>query len=289
MQGIYEGDFYYFGKESVTSFLGRIVKLGNLKSNDPRFDTMADDIWQHTEMNDDWDNDWIFTDSRLNLLYDEELFKSFLEQLFHPAVRDNNSKWQDYLNIINKILIHDNLQLMASESDYGRFQYVLTEVENTHLIINYGEKIKKEFNSEYIDSTVAFMIENIDSNPNVAIGRAKELMESCAKTILEELDPEFDEKLEFTPLLKKAMEALNLSANNQNKNSEAGKIAAKLLGNLGAVSQQMAELRNIFGTGHGKSKRFVQLPSRYARLTVGTSVTLVNFLWETYEDRKTSF
>lgn len=67
------------------------------------------------------------------------------------------------------------------------------------------------------------------------------------------------------------------------------KIASQLLGNLGAVPQKVAELRNAYGSGHGKSKRFVELLLRYARLAVGTSVAMVNFLWETYQDRKANF
>src|SRR5699024_1879070 len=133
------------------------------------------------------------------------------------------------------------------------------------------------------------MLENIDSNPNIAIGKAKELLESCAKSILEELEVEYDENIKFPSLLKIVMGELGLSANDQDKDTQAGEIASKLLGNLSAVPQRMAELRNAYGSGHGKSKRFIELPPRYARLAVGTSVTMVNFLWETYEDRKTNF
>lgn len=289
MDGIYKKEFYFYGTESEISFLERIVNLNKLPSYDPRFDNMIVDIWQHTENNDDWDLDWIFTDDRLNLKHNDQLFKEFLEQVFHPLVRDNNSDWRSYLDKINTILMHDNLQLIATRINSGRPQYTLMEVKNSQLIANYSEVIKEKFNSEYIDSQVSLMLENINSNPNIAIGKAKELLESCAKTILEELEVEYDEKLEFIPLLKKVFAELGLSVKDQNKDTQAGEIASKLLGNLGAVPQRMAELRNAYGSGHGKSKRFVELPPSYARLAVGTSVTMVNFLWETYEDRKTDF
>src|SRR5699024_3731292 len=289
MDGMYKKEFYFYGTESEISFLERIVDLNNLPSYDSRFDNMIGDIWQHTENNDDWDLDWVFTDDRLNLKHNNQLFKEFLEQVFHPMVRDSNSDWRSYLDKINTILMHDNLQLIATQLNSGRPQYTLMEVKNSQLIANYSEVIKEKFNSDYIDSQVSLMLENIDANPNIAIGQAKELLESCAKTILEELEVEYDDKLEFIPLLKKVFGELGLSAKNQNKDTQAGEIASKLLGNLGAVPQRMAELRNAYGSGHGKSKRFVELPPRYARLAVGTSVTMVNFLWETYEDRKTNF
>lgn len=289
MEGISKAEFYFYGTESETSFLERIVDLSQLPSTDSRFDNMIGDIWQHTENNDDWEIDWIFTDERLDLKHNDQLFKEFLEQIFHPMVRDNKSNWRNYLDKINTILVHDNLQLIATKSNSGRPQYTLMEVKNSQLITNYSEVIKEKFNSDYIDSQVSIMLENIDSNPNIAIGKAKELLESCAKTILEELEVEYDEKLEFIPLIKKVFAELGLSVKDQNKDTQAGEIASKLLGNLSAVPQRMAELRNAYGSGHGKSKRFVELPPRYARLAVGTSVTMVNFLWETYEDRKTNF
>jgi hypothetical protein len=45
-----------------------------------------------------------------------------------------------------------------------------------------------------------------------------------------------------------------------------------------------AELRNAYGTGHGRSGSTVSgLHPRHARLVVGASATLASFLYETYE------
>ncbi|EAG2299740.1 hypothetical protein B1N45_15185, partial [Listeria monocytogenes] len=160
---------------------------------------------------------------------------------------------------------------------------------DSKLITNYSEQIKVKFSSEYIDSQISIMLENIEKNPNIAIGKSKELLESCAKTILDELKVDYDKKMDFTPLLKKVMDELGLSSKTQDKDNSSGKIATKLLGNLGAIPQSMAELRNVFGDGHGKSKTFVSLPARYARLAVGTSTTIVYFIWETYQEKKSDF
>jgi hypothetical protein len=58
-----------------------------------------------------------------------------------------------------------------------------------------------------------------------------------------------------------------------------------LLGNLLQVASRMAELRNPYGSGHGKSASFKGLEPRHAKLAVGASITLVTFFWETYEKR----
>jgi len=59
-EGLYEGKFDYYGRLDETNFLNRLVNLNELPSEDSRFETMAQDIWQHTINNDDWDIDWVF-------------------------------------------------------------------------------------------------------------------------------------------------------------------------------------------------------------------------------------
>lgn len=113
--GLHEGKFNYCGRLDETSFLNRLVDLNELPSEDSRFETMAQDIWQHTINNDDWDIDWIFYDKRLNLLHNEDLFVKFVEQLFHPIVRDNDSNWKEYFDKINEVLEFEKLHLLATE------------------------------------------------------------------------------------------------------------------------------------------------------------------------------
>lgn len=129
------------------------------------------------------------------------------------------------------------------------------------------------------------MIENIEIDPSTAIGKSKELIESCAKTILNELGKPFKSNTEIIPLLKIVYTELGLDTGSQNKDNEVGKTSVKILGNLASVVQNMAELRNNFGTGHGKNNTFKNVPPRYAELAVGASVTLVRFIWETYKDK----
>ncbi|WP_423190365.1 abortive infection family protein [Alkalibacterium sp. f15] len=266
-----------------------MFELNELPTNDGRYKNMKEDIQQHTVNNNDWEPYWAFSDERLNIFGDTEVLTSFIEQIFHPYYRDDKSKWEEYLDKINKVLDHDNLKLSEQEKVSGRTVYKIIPTNNSKIITNYSEQIKIKFSTAYIDSQVSIMMDNIEKNPNIAIGKSKELLESCAKTILDELGADYDEKMDFSPLLKLVMKELGLSSNTQDKETPAGKIAVKILGNLGAIPQSMAELRNIFGDGHGKTKTFVSLPARYARLAVGTSTTIVYFLWETYQEKKSDF
>lgn len=287
--GMQSNSFLYFGRLSEISFLNRLVNLTKLPSHDSRYNNMQEDVIQHTINNYDWGEHWVFEDSRLNLLGDEELFNKFIEEMFHPIVLDEKSDWIKVFNNINEVLKNDNIQLMKSETFQGRQLYKLTSIVEDRLISSYTEEIKQKFSSVYIDSQVEIMLENIEENPHVAIGKSKELIESCCKTILDELKVKYNKNIEFTPLYKSVLKELGLSAQKQNKETQSGLISAKILGNLSGISQSMAELRNAFGSGHGKTKTFVSLPPRYARLAVGTATSVVYFLWETYQERTSSF
>ena len=56
-----------------------------------------------------------------------------------------------------------------------------------------------------------------------------------------------------------------------------------VLGNLRGVITKLAEIRNLYGNGHGKEASFTGLETRHAKLAVGCSITLGTFLWDTYE------
>ncbi len=55
------------GRLSEPDFLARIYDVENLSSTDGRFKNAYGDIWQHRINNDDWDADWVFSDSRFQL------------------------------------------------------------------------------------------------------------------------------------------------------------------------------------------------------------------------------
>lgn len=52
---------------------------------------------------------------------------------------------------------------------------------------------------------------------------------------------------------------------------------------MNQIAQNIAELRNQYGSGHGKSATFKGLQPRHANLAVLSSFTLVNFLWDSFQ------
>ncbi|MBU0478865.1 abortive infection family protein [bacterium] len=123
---------------------------------------------------------------------------------------------------------------------------------------------------------------SIDTDPSLAIGSAKELVESTLKTILTELGIRYNKNDYVPKLLKETQKVLDLAPADIDDAKKGVDVIKVLLSNLGQVAIKTAELRNLYGTGHGKEKR-KGLNSRHARLAVGAAITLCTFLLETFE------
>jgi anaerobic selenocysteine-containing dehydrogenase len=59
----------------------------------------------------------------------------------------------------------------------------------------------------------------------------------------------------------------------------------RLLSNLATITNGVAELRNSYGTGHGKNSKTKGLSPRHAKLAVGAASTLAIFLVETHHEQ----
>ena len=64
-------NLWYHGEENEPTFLNRVFDLKGLPPSpwESRYDNAYDDIYQHTVNNTDYTEDWIYTDSRINLLH----------------------------------------------------------------------------------------------------------------------------------------------------------------------------------------------------------------------------
>jgi Abortive infection C-terminus len=129
-------------------------------------------------------------------------------------------------------------------------------------------------------------IENqIDNDPDLAIGTSKELIETVCKTILVDRNVMVDKKWELMELVKRTREELKLVPDGIPESAKAADTIRKLLGQLAAITQSLAELRNAYGTGHGRDGRAKGLTPRHARLASGAACVLAKFLFETHQHR----
>lgn len=144
------------------------------------------------------------------------------------------------------------------------------------------ESAKNYFNSDYITLEINSMIELERSNPTNAIGKAKELIESCCITILEKIKVDRDKNWDLNKLVSETTNKLNLAPKEIKDTIPMSNTIKQILQSLRNIAGGMAELRNPYGSGHGKSASFKGLEDRHSRLAIGASATLVNFLWDSY-------
>lgn len=96
-----------------------------MPSSDRRIHTAAGDIHQHRINWRDWEDDWVFYDSRFNLLYapDDE-FLRFICETVHPVVRPDIDEARNLVAIYNKELAADGWSLVEAKQISGRPVYV---------------------------------------------------------------------------------------------------------------------------------------------------------------------
>lgn len=148
------------------------------------------------------------------------------------------------------------------------------------------EGLEARFTSEYMHQQIDALFSSRETNPTEAIGKSKELIESCCKTILEENGKGYDKNWTVTQLVKETMKCLGIETDDINANQPAGSTIKRILSSLGNIAGGIAELRNPYGTGHGKADSYKGLTARHAKLAVGSSATLVEYLWDAHEWRK---
>lgn len=145
-----------------------------------------------------------------------------------------------------------------------------------------AKSIKEAFSSEYINKQVDIMVQMQKEHPTEAIGKAKELIESCSKAILEVHNQPIDKDWDLTRLTREAMGVLKLLPKYVDSNDPAAETLKAMLAALSQIAHRTAELRNPYGSGHGKNPAFIGLEERHAKLVVGSALALVNFLWDSH-------
>lgn len=137
-----------------------------------------------------------------------------------------------------------------------------------------------------IQQQIKRMEQSIESDPALAIGTAKEMIETCCKTILAERGVPLPKKSpDISDLTKAVMRELRLVPEYVPEQARGADTIKRILGNLASIGGGIAELRNLYGTGHGQDGKATSLSPRHARLAVGSASTLVNFLFETHKEQ----
>lgn len=142
------------------------------------------------------------------------------------------------------------------------------------------------FDASYLLEQVKRIEKAVDTDPALAIGTAKELVETCCKTILSERGLKFSPSADIPTLTKATFKELKLVPEGIPEQARGSDVIKRILSNLGTIGNGLAELRGLYGTGHGKDGKTSGLTSRHAKLAVGAATTLAVFLFDTHTETK---
>jgi len=199
-------------------------------------------------------------------------------------------------DLVSKLLINlfkyyeafivNNDSLRRDDDFFEKCKTIAKNIQSKSGLANQIDRLNNEFNTDYMISQIQTMQSAIESNPIDAIGKAKELLESCLITILNNEKVEINKTWDLPRLSKETCKILKLTPDDISEEKKASDTVRRILGNLSSITTGIAELRNPYGSGHGKDVKYKGLSSRHARLAVGSAATAVHFIWETYQEQK---
>ena len=147
-----------------------------------------------------------------------------------------------------------------------------------------GLKERAEINdSTHLAEQIRRIEDSVENDPSLAVGTSKELVETCCKTILSDRNVEFSDSADVQDLTRSVLKELKLVPEEVPNAGKGAKVVKRILNNLGTIGFGIAELRGLFGTGHGKHGKPTGISPRHAKLAVGSATTLAVFLFETHE------
>lgn len=152
--------------------------------------------------------------------------------------------------------------------------------------LNLLKEHAKVLNANHLAEQIRRLEASVETDPSLAIGTAKELIETCCKTILAERGKPVSGTPDVSTLTKETLKELKLVPEGIHEAARGAEVIRRLLRNLGTIGNGLAELRGLYGTGHGKHGSATGLGTRHAKLAVGAASTLAIFLFETHKETK---
>ncbi|QLD10812.1 abortive infection family protein [Microbacterium oleivorans] len=276
---------HWAGDQEEPDFLSRLFDLRSLPSTDgrPQYPTAAEDIWQHRVNNrTDWDDNWVFGDSRFNLWHvDDGLFLQFLVQTVNPAVRRDPAAAAAMVQAYNDVLRRAGIEL-AEDRRVGEGAYYRPQntsgVNSPSAMVVAPPDVK---NTDVLAAQLTRLRRDIDTDPAAAIAHCKELIESQCKLVLSELGKPYDDRAELPALYRAASEALGIHAQSVSGDARASEAIRTVLRSLASVVQNVSAARNAMGTGHGRGTAS-PAERRHARLVFNATVAITEFVADTW-------
>jgi hypothetical protein len=291
-QNIFDGlrieNVVWSGRLTEIEFLRRIYELGSMPSDDGRFKDAESDIWQHRVNNPtDWPDDWIYDDYRFKLLEGPtDNFLRFLCEMVHPVVRSDNNEALKLVQHFNDQLRGEGWNLVEEEKIAGRSRFVAQRLKvGGSRSVSRARTAADALDAVWMQKEIERLENAVEQDPALAIGTAKDLVETCCKSILSKRGIEVSRKADLPELTKLLAKELKLVPDGISDQAKGAETIRLILRNLSALTQYLAELRGLYGSGHGRDGKHRGLEARHARLAVGAAVAFIDFVTATHNQR----
>jgi hypothetical protein len=232
------------GRLDDIEFLSRLFDLRNLPSHDSRYKDAAADIWQHCiNNNDDWERDWVFSDDRFKLIDGPaDTFLRFLCETVHPMVRPGRDETVKMVSHFNDQLRPAGWEIYEEERIAGRPRFAYRELtHNGKRAVTRARNVSDSLDAGWMAKAIERLERAIDGDPDLAIGTAKELVESCCKTILTKRGVLFTKSDDLGDLTKKVTKELQLVPEGITDETKGADNIRQILRNLTQIANNLAQ------------------------------------------------
>ena len=193
-------------------------------------------------------------------------------RVFEDILSLSDSESESYRNVVRRL-----------ERDGYRFSD--GKISRTTSVDIYKILTSSEFiDPSLLENHIRRIHESLEVDPEQAMGSAKELTESVFRIVLEKHGIILESKTPLPKMSKEVFRVLNLSVDQISDSVQGAESSRRVLASLGQIVAGLTELRNLYGTGHGRA-RVSGVKPRHARLAVGAAVTLCVFILETLDER----
>lgn len=224
--------------------------------------------------------------------------RSFVEQYYHRIDFGRLSDVTRLLAVYQEVLLR--LQREASGTGWQRaaaqrrldelllrlkqdgFVFADGRILSTASSLHDAQGIASRIDAPELNRQIERIRDSVEDDPALAVGTAKELVETVCKTILGERGVAVDPDWDVARLMKETRTVLRLLPEHVSDSSRGVDAIKKVLGSLSTIAHGLSELRNLYGTGHGRGAKARGVLPRHARLAVGAATTLAVFMFETH-------
>ena len=193
--------------------------------------------------------------------------------------------WQDYGHVARALRVFEEILSwvdgVTAESRDKTSEKLRRLLDYDGYVLDDGGRIRRSAHRRLVElplehlrdaASIEEHLSRLDPNdPPLAISTAKSLIEATCKHVLEDLGTSYEEKSDIPALVKSVQKALKAHPDTVAPTAKGRDTIIRVLSNLSQVAIGIAELRNEYGTDHGRTRPSGGLGLRHAHLAAGCS------------------